>query len=74
MTTLTARQLGWLHAEVGPTPVDADLQTSFDELASVRDVAIRVIRTRLNAMIEQPATVTLSGVASVSYAENIKAL
>jgi hypothetical protein len=33
-----------------------------------------VIRTRLNAMIEQPATVTLSGVASVSYAENIKAL
>jgi hypothetical protein len=72
MTALTDRQLAWLRSELGDSPATPELQSRFDSLGSVRDVAIDEIRRRRNALLESPASVSLSGVASVSMGENIK--
>jgi len=69
---LTENQIAWLRSELGATPSDADLNTAYERLGSVRDVAIEEIRKRRNALLEAPATATLTGVGSVSYGENIK--
>lgn len=72
MAALTDRQIAWLRSELGDTISTPDLQAAYDRLGSVRDVAIETIRKRRNALLDQPASVNLSGVASVSYGENIK--
>lgn len=74
MAELTGRQLRWLHDEVGQSVTDAELQTRYDDLASVRDVALSVLRDRRAALLESPLSVSVNGVASVNNAENVKAL
>lgn len=71
---LTPAQLAWLHAEVGGTATDADLQDRYDRLGSVRDVAIEVLTTRRTALLDNPLDVNVSGVASVGYSKNVDAL
>jgi hypothetical protein len=71
-TPLTDRQTAWLRSELGQEVTGEDLQARYDRLGSVRDVAIEVIRSRRNALLEQPASVSLQGVASASYGDNIR--
>lgn len=74
MTALTDRQTHWLRGQLGALPADEDLQTLFDDLDSVRDVAIKVLRDRRTALLDSPLSVNVSGVASVNNTENVKAL
>ncbi|MGW2849612.1 hypothetical protein [Streptomyces sp. NPDC001274] len=63
----------WLLAELGANTDVADLEQRYQRLRSARAVAIEVVRGRLAELRGQPATVSVSGVVSVSYAESIKA-
>ena len=74
MTDLNPAQLQWLRDELGDTPDDAALQGRFDTLGSIRDVAIAVLRGRRSALLAKPLSANVSGIASVNYAENVKAL
>jgi hypothetical protein len=74
MTDLNTLQLQWLRDELGSQPDDAALQERYDALGSVRDVAIAVLRGRRADLLRKPLTTTVSGVASVNYAENVKAI
>ncbi len=74
MSVLTDTQTHWLQAELGVDVDLPDLQARFDRLESIRDVAIEVLRERRAAMIEKPMQSELSGVGSVNWSANIKAL
>lgn len=64
----------WLLAQLGETTPVADLETRYSRLGTARAVALEVLRGRLAALIQQPATVNVSSVVGVGFAENIKAL
>lgn len=64
----------WLLAQLGENTPTADLETRYTRLGSARAVALEVLRGRLAALIQQPATVNVSSVVGVGFAENIKAL
>lgn len=74
MADLTPTQLRWLHDTVPDTWEDAALQARYDELGSVRDVALSILRDKRKDLLDSPLKVSLSGVASVDNAENVKAL
>lgn len=63
----------WLLAELGTTTDLTDLQTRYTRLGTSRAVALEVLRERLAALRAQPSTVSVSGVVSVAFTENIKA-
>lgn len=71
---LTPAVTAWLKGELGSTVDLADLETRYLRLGTARAVALEVLRERLADLRNQPATVSLSGVVSVGFAENIKAL
>jgi len=71
---LTERQLKWLGSQLGDKPDAAELQAAFDRLGSVRDTALETLRKRRAGWLAQPMSVNVSGVASLSYAENVKAI
>ncbi|MFC9736218.1 hypothetical protein, partial [Streptomyces roseolus] len=53
----------------------ADLDTRYTRLGSSRAVALEVLRERLAALVhDQPSTLSVSGVVSLSFSENIKAI
>lgn len=64
----------WLLAQLGETTNVTDLETRYARLGSARAVALEVLRGRLAALIQQPASVNVSGAVAVTFAENIKAL
>ncbi|MFB9558630.1 hypothetical protein [Streptomyces roseoviridis] len=65
----------WLTSQLGTTTDQADLDTRYTRLGTARAVALEVLRERLAALIhDQPSTINVSGVVSLSYAENIKAI
>jgi hypothetical protein len=64
----------WLLAQLGETTSTSDLETRYARLGTARAVALEVLRGRLAALIQQPATVNVSGVVGLGTAENIKAL
>lgn len=70
---LTAAVTAWLKGELGPTADLADLEVRYARLGTARAVALEVVRERLAALRAQPATVNVSGVVSVGFAENLKA-
>lgn len=63
----------WLVSQLGTATDLADLEQRYNSLGSARAVAVQIIRERLAALRAQPATITVSGVVSVSFAESIKA-
>lgn len=74
-TPLTARQLRWLHDELGASAAtDAELQSRYDDLASVRDVALAVLRDQRSELLDSPLSVSVAGVASINTSENVKAI
>lgn len=64
----------WLLAQLGETTSITDLETRYARLGTARAVALEVLRGRLAAFLQQPATVNVSSVVGVGFAENIKAL
>jgi hypothetical protein len=64
----------WLLAQLGEATNTADLETRYARLGTARAVALEVLRGRLAAFLQTPATVNVSSVIGVGYAENIKAL
>lgn len=74
MADLTPTQLRWLHEQVPDSWTDAALQARFDELGSVRDVALSIIRDQRKDLLDSPLKASLSGVASYDNDPNVKAL
>ncbi|MGW7630580.1 hypothetical protein ACWGKO_16820 [Streptomyces griseoincarnatus] len=70
---LTAAVTAWLKGELGPTVDLADLEVRYTRLGTARAVALEVLRERLAGLRAQPSSVNVSGVVSVTFAENIKA-
>ncbi|MDX3048702.1 hypothetical protein PV378_19680 [Streptomyces scabiei] len=64
----------WLLAELGTATSLTDLETRYTRLGTARAVALEVLRERRAALIQQPTTVSVSSVVSVTTSENIKAL
>lgn len=65
----------WLISQLGTTTDLADLEQRYARLGSARAVALEVLRERKAALVmEQPASIGVSSVVSISYAENIKAI
>ncbi|MFC7794650.1 hypothetical protein [Streptomyces cinereoruber] len=65
----------WLTSQLGTSTDLNDLDTRYTRLGTARAVALEILRERLAALIhDQPSTLNVSGVVSLSYAENIKAI
>lgn len=64
----------WLISQLGTTTSLVDLEQRYTRLRTARAVALEVLAERLAALLARPATINLSSVVSVSYAENIRAL
>lgn len=65
----------WLTSQLGTSTDQADLDTRYTRLGSSRAVALEILRERLAALIhDQPSTIAVSSVVSLSYTENIKAI
>ncbi|MFD7922539.1 hypothetical protein ACFV3R_25345 [Streptomyces sp. NPDC059740] len=64
----------WLLAQLGTATDTTDLDARYARLGSARAVALEVLYQRRADLLAQPASLTVSGVVSVAYAENIKAI
>ncbi|MEU6979575.1 hypothetical protein [Streptomyces sp. NPDC046371] len=65
----------WLISQLGTSTDLADLDTRYTRLGAARPVALEILRERLAALIhDQPSTLAVSGVVSLSYGENIRAI
>lgn len=74
MPELTPRQRAWIRDEIGDTVPDADIDERYESIGSVRGTVVSLLRRRITQWLENPATVSLSGVASVSLKDNIAAV
>jgi hypothetical protein len=63
----------WLISKLGTATDLANLDARYTRLGTARAVAIEVLNERLADLRAQAATVGVSGVVNVSFAENIKA-
>lgn len=64
----------WLLSILGTATDLNDLNNRYTRLGSARAVALEVLRQRHADLLANPASVGISGVISVTYTENIKAL
>nr|WSX25588.1 hypothetical protein OG690_37860 [Streptomyces tubercidicus] len=65
----------WLLAQLGTATNLADLEARYTRLGKARAVAIEILNQRKADLINnQPASVNISSVVSVTYTENIKAI
>jgi hypothetical protein len=71
---MDAATRAWLLAQLGEATPTADLETRYTRLGTARAVALEVLRGRLAALIQQPATVNVPNAIGVGFGENIKAL
>lgn len=67
----TATQ-AWLISQLGTATDLTDLTNRYARLGAARAVALEVLNQRLADLRSQASTVNVSGVVSVSFAENIK--
>lgn len=63
----------WLISKLGRATDLTDLAARYTRLGTARAVALEVLNERLADLRAQVATVNVSSVVSVSFAENIKA-
>ncbi|MFD3336047.1 hypothetical protein ACFWV1_25885 [Streptomyces sp. NPDC058700] len=65
----------WLVSQLGTSTDLTNLDTRYTRLGTARAVALEILRERLAALVhDQPTTINVSGVVSLSYAENIRAI
>ncbi|MET9970876.1 hypothetical protein ABZZ80_34440 [Streptomyces sp. NPDC006356] len=70
---LADAEYAYLRSELGD--VDrGDLDDRYQRLGTVEAVAVEVLRERKAALIADPLTITVQGVATVNNAENVRAL
>lgn len=74
MAVLTDRQRAWIRDEVGASVTDQDIDERFESIGTVRGTTVSLLRLKITRWIENPASVSLSGVASVSFKDNIAAV
>jgi hypothetical protein len=74
MAQLTTRQRAWIRDEVGSSVLDTEIDERFESIGTVRGTTVSLLRLKITRWIENPATVALSGVASVSFKDNIAAV
>lgn len=70
---MDAATQAWLISQLGTATDLADLNARYTRLGTARAVALEVLNQRLADLRAQVATVNVSSVVSVSFAENIKA-
>lgn len=70
---MDAATQAWLIAQLGTSTDLTDLNARYTRLGRARAVAVEILNQRLADLRAQAATVNVSSVVSVSYAENIKA-
>ncbi|NJQ04097.1 hypothetical protein [Streptomyces lonarensis] len=73
MTALTDAEYAYLCSELGEAD-RADLDRRHQRLGSFQAVALEVLQDRRAALLSDPLTVTVQGVATVNSAENVRAL
>lgn len=71
--SLTDTEYAYLRSELGEAD-RADLDARYQRLGSLRTVAIEVLRERKAALVSDPLSVTVQGIATVNNAENVRAL
>lgn len=71
--SLSDSEYAYLRSELGEAD-RADLDARHQRLGSVQAVAIEVLRERKAALVSDPLAVTVQGIATVSNAENVRAL
>lgn len=74
MATLTTDQEQWLRRQVGTTIELTDLQTRYDRLGDLVEVAREVLEQRLADFSADPAQFDVTGTYSQNTGANIKAL
>ncbi|MGW1878401.1 hypothetical protein [Streptomyces sp. NPDC001975] len=70
---LTDAEYAYLRSQLGEAD-RTDLDTRYQRLDSLQAIAIEVLRERKAALVSDPLTVTVQGVATVNNAENVKAI
>ncbi|WP_372407440.1 hypothetical protein [Streptomyces luteireticuli] len=70
---LSESDFAYLRSQLG-TVDRADLDQRYARLGDLTAVALEVLRERKSALVADPLTVTVQGVATVSTAENVRAL
>lgn len=71
--SLTDSEYAYLRSELGEAD-RTDLDTRYLRLGSLVAVAVEVLRERRAALVSDPLTITVQGVAAVNNAENVKAI
>ena len=71
---LTDAQYAYLKSQLGPEPSRQDLDVRYARLGTVRDVAVEVLRERRAALVADPLSLTINGVATVATVENVRAI
>ncbi|GGL03164.1 hypothetical protein [Streptomyces flaveus] len=71
--SLTDAEYAYLRSQIGEVE-RSDLNARHQRLGSVNAVAIEILRERKAALVSDPLTITVQGVATVNNAENVKAL
>lgn len=72
---MDAATRAWLLMQLGTATNLADLDQRYTRLGRARAVALEILGERKAALVmDQPATLNLSSVVSLSYTENIKAI
>ena len=65
----------WLLSQLGTATDLVDLDNRYTRLGTARAVALEILHERRAALIfDQPASVGVSGVVTVAYTENIRAI
>lgn len=71
--SLADAEYAYLRSELGEAD-RADLEARYQRLGSLHAVAVEVLRERKAALVSDPLSITVQGVATVNNAENVKAL
>lgn len=74
MTAMTDAQTWWVKSVLGTGADLQDVQARVDRLGNIRDAALEVLRQRYADLLQQPGTISVSGVASMSTSANLTAL
>jgi hypothetical protein len=71
---MDAATQAWLLAQLGTTTDLTDLNARYTRLGTARAVALEILYERKAALLQQPASVSVSSVVAVTFTENIKAI
>lgn len=71
--TLSEGEYAYLRSELG-TVDRGDVEARHQRLGSVQAVALEALRERKAALVADPLTVTVQGIATVNNAENVRAI